>query len=263
MGDHQTFVFLHAHPDDEAIFTGGTIARLTDEGHRVVVVYATAGELGRGDPSDLAEVRREEAQVACDTLGVERVVFLDYHDSGLAADARQQPWGAFAGVVPDVVAEHIGAIVDGEQATALVTYDMQGVYGHPDHIHAHEIGATAAQDVGLASWYAVTVDREYLHFVETHVAALAGEAVALGTRIGSPTVEISTTVDVRPVLDRKYRAIAAHRSQVGADPSFGTDDAFAEVYGFEWFIRHGAPTALDALGIVTANAPARTAEAPA
>ena len=135
-------------------------------------------------------------------------------------------------------------------ATALITYDPNGVYGHPDHVHAHIVGAEAAAIAGLATWYEVTVDREYLHFVDTHVAAKAGVSVVgpPGARgIGAATVEISTVIDVGSVLTSKLDAIAAHRSQVPDDPTFGSGNGFADVYGYEWFIRHGGPTELDAL----------------
>lgn len=245
-----TFVFLHAHPDDEAIFTGGTIALLTASGCRVAVVFATSGELGLGAGPDLGETRRAEAAEACSLLGVDRVVFLDHHDSGLDAHGRDQPSGAFAGVSVAEAAGQLADIVRHEGATALVTYDPLGVYGHPDHVHAHSVGAEAAALAGLATWYEVTVDREYLHFVDTHVAAVAGTSV-VGLRttaaLGATTVEISTAIDVREVLTAKRDAIAAHRSQVPDDPTFGSGDRFADVYGYEWFIRHGSPTELDAL----------------
>ena len=138
------------------------------------------------------------------------------------------------------------AVVEGERADALVTYDSGGVYPHPDHVHAHRVGSMAAGLVGLLTWYEVTVDREYLHFVDTHVAALAGESIAPMLELGSPTVEITNTVDVRGVLGLKLAAIAEHRTQV-VDPTFGAADSFPEVYGYEWFIRHGRPGPIDAL----------------
>jgi LmbE family N-acetylglucosaminyl deacetylase len=241
-----TVVVVHAHPDDEAIFTGGTIALLAAAGHRVVVVYATSGELGVGAGPGLAEARRDEARAACNLLGAERVVFLDHHDSGTSHDPRERPLGAFAGVSVDVAADHLAAVVEGERADALVTYDSGGVYPHPDHVHAHRVGSMAAGLVGLLTWYEVTVDREYLHFVDTHVAALAGESIAPMLELGSPTVEITNTVDVRGVLGLKLAAIAEHRTQV-VDPTFGAADSFPEVYGYEWFIRHGRPGPIDAL----------------
>jgi N-acetyl-1-D-myo-inositol-2-amino-2-deoxy-alpha-D-glucopyranoside deacetylase len=248
-----TFLILHAHPDDEAIFTGGTIALLAERGHRVVVVFATGGELGAGDVRGLGDVRRREAIAACDALGVARVVFMDHHDSGLEADHRLRPWGAFADEPVEVVAQHVADIAVAERATAIVSYDTDGVYGHADHVQASRVAEAARQLAGVPTSYEVTVDREYLHFVDTHVAHMAGDAIPDRVAIGRSTVEIDLTVDVRPALDRKIAAIAAHASQID-DPTFGAADRFPAVYGFEWYIRHGAATAIDELSIATARA---------
>lgn len=175
------------------------------------------------------------------------MVFLDHQDSGMCCDG-ELPWGAFTGVEVDAAAVHVAAIAAGEGADVLVTYDARGVYGHPDHIHAHLVGETAARIAEVPTWYESTIDREYLHFVDTHVANQAGAALATRPVVGTATVEITTTIDVRKVLDVKLAAIAAHRSQV-SDPTFGSAEHFDEVYGYEWFVRHGPATALDELAM--------------
>ena len=246
----ETFLFLHAHPDDESIFTGGTIARLARAGHRCVVVLATSGEAGRGAGPELGHVRQAEARLACEVLGAARLILLDHRDSGLSSDPRQQPWGAFAAAQEDVVAAQLADVVRHEGVSALITYDSHGIYGHPDHIHVHRVGARTAEMAGLESWYEATIDREYLHFVDVHVTAIAGEAISAisaGPPLGSATVEITTVVNVQQVLAEKYAAIAAHRSQIDGDPGFGSGDRFSEVYGYEWYIRHGPPTAIESL----------------
>jgi LmbE family N-acetylglucosaminyl deacetylase len=94
-----TVVTFHAHPDDEAILTGGTIARLTGEGHRVVLVVATRGELGDvpdgllAPGQDLGQRRTAETRWAAEILGVGRVEFLGYHDSGMAGSPPPAPRG--------------------------------------------------------------------------------------------------------------------------------------------------------------------------
>ena len=247
-----TIVFFHAHPDDEAIFTGGTIARLAELGHRSIVVFATSGELGAGAGPELAAERQAEARSACAVLGAERPVFLDHVDSGLSPDPASRPTGAFDDCGIDLAARALAATLEHIRADALVTYDSGGVYGHPDHVQAHHVGRAAATIARLSTWYEVTVDREHLHFVDTHVAALAGDAMAAhfvdrAPAVGLSTVEISTTVDVSGALDRKLRAIAAHRSQVGDDPTFGAGAGFEAVYGTEWYVRHGERGLLDDL----------------
>jgi LmbE family N-acetylglucosaminyl deacetylase len=100
--------------------------------------------------------------------------------------------------------------------------------------------------------YEVTVDREYLHFVETHLveeAVLAGDLGLVRSHIGLPTVMVTTTVDVTGVLDCKREAMAAHASQLPETTSafqLGLEQ-FAAVYGWEWFMRHGPPGAIDRL----------------
>ncbi len=249
-------VFFHAHPDDEAIFTGGTIARLNDAGHRVVVVVATGGELGMphnaASPQDLASVRREETVAAAALLGVARVEFLGYRDSGLAGDPANLAHGALSAAAPAAVGRRLADILAQEQATTLVIYDGFGIYGHPDHIQIHDAGWLAAQEVGTETVYEATVDREYLHFVETHLveeAILAGDLGLARSRIGVPTVMVTTTVAVATVLDRKRAAMAAHASQIPETTSalqIGLEQ-FAAVYGWEWFIRHGPAGPLDDL----------------
>jgi LmbE family N-acetylglucosaminyl deacetylase len=259
-------VFFHAHPDDEAIFTGGTMARLADEGWPVVLVVATGGELGTRyaagrDTAGLREDREAETRRAAETLGVTRLEFLGYHDSGVAG--APPPWpngvppnllpGSFNRADPDEAAGRLAAICREEAAAALVAYDDHGIYGHPDHLKVHEVALRAAEQAGVEVVYEATVDREYLHFVETHlVVEVLGDAPELGlaaTSLGVPTVEVTTIVDVRPVLERKRTAMAAHASQI---PEGGyalrlAPAAFSAVYGFEWYLRRGPAGPLEVL----------------
>jgi LmbE family N-acetylglucosaminyl deacetylase len=134
-----------------------------------------------------------------------------------------------------------------------VVYDDHGIYGHPDHIQGHRVGVMAAREAGIGCVYEMTVDREYLHFVETHLveeAALAGDLGLAGSRIGRASVEIDLAVDVRRHLDSKRSAMAAHASQLPEHaPVFALDDdRFSEVYGWEWFVRRGERGPIDELG---------------
>ena len=258
--DEEAVVFFHAHPDDEAIFTGGTMARLAAAGRRVVLVVATRGEQGArtssaGSDGDLAGQREEETRRAAGLLGVARVEFLDYHDSGMLGDPANTAPGAFWAADIHRAAERLADLLRRERAEAVVTYDQVGIYGHPDHVQVHRVGHLAAELGGVDLVYEVTVDREYLHFVETHLvveAGVPGGAGGLGltaSSIGVPTVVVSTTVDVRPVLDLKRAAMAAHRSQIPETASAMRlpTEAFAAVYGFEWFVRCGPPGPLEGL----------------
>jgi LmbE family N-acetylglucosaminyl deacetylase len=249
-------VFVHAHPDDEAIFTGGTMLRLATAGVRVVLVIATGGELGATpdhvDPATpLGHVRQAETRHAASLLGVQRVEFLGYADSGLEAPFAP---GCFATVPAVEVADQLAAILAEEGAEAVVVYDQDGIYGHPDHVMVHRAGLLAAERTGLERVYLSTVDREYLHFVETHLVVEAKRATGAlglaGTDLGVSTVEVTTTVDVRSVLAAKRAAMAAHASQIPetADVMRLPTEAFAAVYGYEWYVRRGPVGAIDGLG---------------
>ena len=261
--DRGSVVFLHAHPDDEAIFTGGTMALLAREGWRTVLVLATEGELGAPSPLVGPEVplsvrRVAETARAAERLGAARVEFLGYHDSGMAGDPHNLALGAFAAASVEEAADRLRRILVEEEAVALVTYDEGGGYGHPDHVQVHRVGALAAGRAGVPTVYEATVDREYLHFVETHLVVEAhrsgarGEHASLGlaaTGLGLSSVEIDCTVDVRPVLAVKRQAMADHASQIPEACSAMRlpESDFAAVYGFEWYARRGPPGPLDEL----------------
>jgi LmbE family N-acetylglucosaminyl deacetylase len=243
-------VFFHAHPDDEAIFSGGTIARLAAARHRVVVVMATSGGLGLNaldDSLSLAEIRERELSDACRILGVEEIVLMQYVDSGL--DDAAFPPGSFATADVDEAARQLAAVLRAENATTLALYDEGGIYGHPDHVQVHRVGMAAARIAGIDTVYEMTVDREYLHFVDTHLIDHAREALPHIEHIGLPTVFISSMVDVRDHLDAKRAAIAAHASQVLDTSSVMqlSPESFRNVYGFEWYVRHGPPGVIETL----------------
>lgn len=248
-------LFLHAHPDDEAIFTGGTIVRLAAAGIESIVVFATSGEQGGS-----AAVREAETEQAGEILGLAAIEYLDYEDSGMAGDPANAGPRAFGSADVADAARRVAAIGAQAGAATVVTYDEWGIYGHPDHVKVHEVGVRAAAVLGVDSLYEATVDREYLHFVETHLVVEAGvgkRASEFGpgrlglaaAPIGMPTVAITTTLDVRAVLEIKRQAMAAHASQI---PETATvlhlpPSTFGAVYGYEWYVRRGPPGVLDQL----------------
>ncbi len=256
-------MFTHAHPDDEAIFTGGVMSLLSARGWRVVLVLATQGELGVVPDrllagSSVAGQRAAESEHAAAVLGVHRVAYLGYRDSGMAGDPANEAPDAFAAAsTADAVARLAPTLVE-ERPVAVVTYDPRGIYGHPDHVKTHEVTVDAAAAAGVETIYEATVDREYLHFVETHVVVEVhggerppGLGLAAST-LGLPSVAITCTVDVHAVLDVKRAAMAAHASQIPATSSAMTmpREHFAAVYGFEWFVRQGPPGPIDELPLV-------------
>ena len=247
-------VFFHAHPDDESIFTGGTLALLADAGFRTSVVIATGND---GPAATVLERRRaEEAARACEILGAGSLHLLGYGDAGSGSGLDPLRASALDRVV-DEATERLATILRREGATELVIYDEGGIYAHADHLAVHRVGRRAAAAAGVTTVHEATVDREYLHFVETHLVGhavewLVGEdAIAAINRapLGVSTVEVTTTVDVRATLDRKRAAILAHTSQIPAGSPLWSmdDDTFAAVYGYEWFVRRGPRGRLDVL----------------
>ncbi|MGA1503272.1 MAG: PIG-L deacetylase family protein, partial [Candidatus Nanopelagicales bacterium] len=123
-----TLVFLHAHPDDEALLTAGTMARAAAEGHRVVLAVATDGAAGLTSAEyrdDLAEVRARELERSAEILGTARLESWGYADSGLTGDAP----GGFAATDLDAQVARLVELGEAERAGVLVGYDPSGGYG--------------------------------------------------------------------------------------------------------------------------------------
>ncbi|MGQ0824972.1 MAG: PIG-L family deacetylase [Actinomycetota bacterium] len=249
-----TLVTFHAHPDDEAIATGGTMARAKVEGHRVVLVVATRGELGEpgpntlGDGEALADRRVAETLAAAEILGVDRVEFLGYHDSGMSGEPTNDAPGAFAAAPIEEAAARLARILEEEHADVLTTYDENGGYGHPDHIQVNRVGRRAGELARTTCVLEATINREhFLRLMAANPEAL--ESIAEEERptevetLGVPEAQITTFVDVRDHIAAKRAAMSAHASQIGPESFFLAmpDDVFRESFGYEWFIRTGAP----------------------
>ncbi len=248
-----TLVTFHAHPDDEAIATGGTMARAKDEGHRVVLVLATRGELGEYAPDALAagetltERRVAEVQAAAEILGVDRVEFLGYRDSGMDGEDTNNNEGAFAIAEVEEAAARLAELLREEQADVLTVYDDHGGYGHPDHVQVHRVGVRAAELAGTRRVYESTMNRDHIRRLMEQRSELMPDGpdtpdAAQMDDFGSPEDIITTTVDVSAFVDRKRAAMAAHASQIPPDSFFLSmpDDAFRIAFGAEWFIRRDA-----------------------
>jgi LmbE family N-acetylglucosaminyl deacetylase len=246
-----TIVFFHAHPDDEAIATGGTMARAKREGHRVVLVSATRGELGEFAPDSLApgeqlvDRRVAELHAAAEILGVDRVEFLGYRDSGMAGEPTNDDPGAFAAADIDEAAGRLARLLEAEHADVLTIYDENGNYGHPDHIQVHRVGVRAAELAGTRRVYEATVNRNYLQRLMAQIPREPDdpEVPADVETLGVTEDEITTTVDVHDFVDAKRKAMIAHASQI-PDDSFFLQlplEQFREAFGYEWFIRRDGP----------------------
>ena len=250
-----TLVAFHAHPDDEALLTAGTMARAAAHGHRVVLVLATDGGAGLassdyGGHQELASVRLAEAHASAVALGVARVVSLGYADSGLGPDLEPDPPGQVRFVRTSVAeaAQRLAAVLQEEQADVLLTYDENGGYGHRDHVMAHQVARRAADLAGTRRVLEATVPREAIR----RAISLAGKVYPFPPEFDPTTFEraytprerITDRVDVRRFIAAKRASMRAHASQATADG--GADRTLAAllriprplfdlVFGREWF----------------------------
>lgn len=204
-----TIVSLHAHPDDEALLTGGWLAQRAAAGDRVVLVFATDGGAGLTSATDhppttpLGRRRREEAKASARTLGAARVAWLGYSDSGMATTPAQGP-GRFIDIPVRRAALAVAAILDEEDAGVLTGYDTNGGYGHPDHLHVHRVARAAhvlaARRPRLLE---ATLDRTWLvrtlRLIRPAERVLPGLTIP-GNDIYAARSDLSLTVDVRDQL---------------------------------------------------------------
>lgn len=262
-----TIVFFHAHPDDEAILTAGTAALAARDGHRCSVVLATRGEHGEpvegslapGEQLGLRRVR--EAFASAEALGIARVEFLGYVDSGMMGESTNDDPYSFWSTPLEFAAERLATILREEAADVLVVYDSHGGYGHPDHIKVHRVGHRAAELAGTPKVLETTMNRDHLRRLFDQVAAENPEAVADlpdiddGADFGSSEDVITHAIDVTSVLGRKRTAMRCHSSQIGEDDFFLLldDEQFGASFGTEWFIdpsrpRNGKPFVTDVWG---------------
>jgi N-acetyl-1-D-myo-inositol-2-amino-2-deoxy-alpha-D-glucopyranoside deacetylase len=170
----QRLLLVHAHPDDESIATGGTMAKYAAEGRGVTLVTCTAGEMGEilvpelehlaADKEDrLGEHRRGERENAMKALGVTdhrwlggfgtyRDSGMKWHEDGYAVPADTISNNAFWYADLTRAADHLVAVIREVRPQVLVTYDQFGHYGHPDHIQAHRVAMYAAQLAAVPSY---------------------------------------------------------------------------------------------------------------
>lgn len=250
-----TIVFVHAHPDDEASSTAGSMARASDEGHRVVLVVATDGDHGTA-PAELpegrtvAEHRRAEVSESARVLGVSRIVWLGYADSGMTGWPQNSAPNAFMNADVDEAARSLAAVLDQEDADVVCGYDWHGGYGHPDHVMVHRIVRRAVELAARCPrLLEVTMNRDAMR--EMFLNAQAGGMETEdwdpdgpgddGNPIGTPQAEIHLRVDVLPYLERKRAALQAHASQtsdVGMMLALPLE-AFSAMFGDEYYLEPG------------------------
>jgi LmbE family N-acetylglucosaminyl deacetylase len=271
MADELTMMAVHAHPDDEASSTGGVLALYSSRGVRTVVVTCTNGEFGDApggvkpgqdghDEQEVASHRLAELRESCAILGVTNLELLGYHDSGMPDwDYKDRP-DAFCNIPEADVAARISGLIERYRPQVLITYDDEGAYQHPDHVHASRSAQAAFAKSG-------TVAKLYLSAMRGSDWRKIWEAMReLGAEVpdfenvdpdtirrGMAAEErITTTIDIRPVLGRKRDALFAHGSQISESWFSKLPEEIAEAtFGRESFIRAadstGAPLPEDDL----------------
>ena len=213
-------LLVHAHPDDESIGTGATMAKYAAEGAQVTLVTCTLGELGEIIPPDLAhlawdkdntlgEYRIGELAAACDALGVRDHRFLGgpghWHDSGMMGTEGNDDPRCFWRADLDEAADALLDVVREVRPQVLVTYDANGFYGHPDHIQAHRVARRA--------------------FERASERASTGQAAASGLTKFYATAapdsdRVTTEIDATAYFARKLAAMRAHATQITVDAPY-------------------------------------------
>jgi LmbE family N-acetylglucosaminyl deacetylase len=257
MAEILTLMAVHAHPDDEASSTGGVLALYSDQDVRTVVVTCTNGEFGDAvgqvkpgedghDEREVAQLRLAELRQSCKILGVSQLELLGYHDSGMPDwDYKDRP-DAFCNVPLGVVAGRIAGLIATYRPQVVISYDDKGMYQHPDHVHTARAAAAAVAESGTPAKFYETAMRgsqwrrvwEALRELGAEVPDQRQFTEEQRRQMEAAEQRITTSVDIRPVLDRKREALFAHASQI-QDSWFSKlpPEIAEEAFGRETFIR--------------------------
>jgi LmbE family N-acetylglucosaminyl deacetylase len=229
----------------------------------VVATRGEVGEVGSGvlaDAESLGDRRVAEQREAADILGVHRLEFLGYADSGLDGrgeaygDAGAPGLGPFALADVDDAAERLATILREEAADVVTTYDPNGGYHHPDHVHVHRVGRRAAELAGTPTVLEATINRDLMQVGVDLATDLGFELPPEFTPATFddwflPADELTHAVDVSAHLAQKRAAMAAHASQATGDGATRSlahflaipDEYFGLAFGTEWFVDRDRP----------------------
>jgi len=232
-------MFVHAHPDDEAIGTGATMAHYAADGAGVTLVTCTLGEEGEihvpaiaqleaAQADQLGGYRYVELERACAALGVTDHRFLGgagrYRDSGMMGLATNEHPRCFWRADVDEAARHLVEIMRETRPQVLVTYDANGFYGHPDHIQSHRVAMRAAElaakeGFGPAKIYWTAMPKSVLAagleaFKDTSDNPFGDVTSADEIPFGTADDEIAACVDGTEQHEKKVASLRAHASQI-------------------------------------------------
>lgn len=221
---------VFAHPDDEALRSGGTLARYTAQGARVTLVCATRGEAGKntdpqlGEVRDMAAQREQELRDACTHLGIDPPVFLDYHDSGRGDRLRRDDPRAMINVDVWEIEARILEVIARVAPHVMLTFDPHGIYNHPDHLVTHRAATAAFYSSGcldqpVQRLFYTAQTRDEFRRLQARLGVLEGLSA---DTYGVSDCTIAVRVDVRAFAARKRQALYAHRTQTGPLSTLGT-----------------------------------------
>jgi N-acetyl-1-D-myo-inositol-2-amino-2-deoxy-alpha-D-glucopyranoside deacetylase len=271
--DGGRMLLVHAHPDDESIGTGATMAKYASEGAGVTLVTCTLGDLGEVIPPELAHLawdadgglgrhRIAELAAACKALGVTDHRFLAgagrWRDSGMMGTPSNDWPGSFWQADVDEAARALLAVITDVRPQVLVTYDENGFYGHPDHIQAHRVAWRAFEmaDGLVSKFYATAVPKSVLAEAMALLDDRTTGSSELGgtdfTKVesvdalpfGTDDENVTTRIDAADYLDAKLAAMRAHATQIAVDsPFFALSDMVGQrALGTEYYTLVAGPT---------------------
>ena len=255
-------LLVHAHPDDETINNGATMALYIERGVKVTLVTCTRGEEGEVLVPELAHLasnqedklgkhREGELSDAMAVLGVKDFRFLGapqkiYRDSGMMDTEPNKRSDNFWNADLDEAAAHLVEIILEVKPQVMVTYDEIGGYGHPDHIQAHRVAMRAAELARTKGWeiqkiYWNTIPKSV---IEQGIEAMKGTGnqffgvdKAEDFPFAQPDELVTTVIDAEKYAERKMQAMKAHPTQISVDgPFFALSDNLGfKVWGQEFY----------------------------
>lgn len=275
-----SLLLVHAHPDDESIWTGATMAKYAAQGTRVSLVTCTLGELGLIAQPELAQLswnadgglggyRAGELASACAALGVTDHRFLGgpgrWRDSGDRPSGDSD--GCFWRADVDEAAGELLNVIREVRPQVMVTYDDRGLYGHPDHIQAHRVAWRAFElaDGMVGKFYATALPRSVLWQAIERKRASGSPATRAWARLiaagsqnrlpfSTPDENVTTQIDASQYLDTKLAAMRAHATQNAVnspffiavhDPVFTRSEAGQRLFGVEYYTLLAGPSGID------------------
>ncbi len=257
-----TLMAVHAHPDDEGIQTGGVLALCHNRGIKTVLVTCTNGEMGDSpdglkpeseghDTVATKELRLRELRKAADILGISDLELLGYRDSGMMGWPQNKEPEAFWNTPLEQAVDRVAELMERHRPEVVITYDDNGLYGHPDHIQAHRAAIGAAEKTGIPQKiYEIAFPKSMMDaYAEMQrEAGVEPAPPAEGDQgpMGTPDELITTHIDVSATWEAKRASVFAHESQMANFEVLKMDPELLKVaFGTEHYVRRfdrtGAP----------------------